>query len=708
MKVSSVKSKLPRKFFDMIEFDKFRPSQSKAIDRGLFDSKNMLICSPTASGKTFVAELAGIKKIIETGGKMIYIVPLKSLATEKAEEFKKYEEIGIKTSVSTGDPESSEPWLANADIIVCTSEKFDSLLRHNISWLNKINIAVFDEIHLINSRNRGPTLEVIITILKTQLKNVQLIGLSATIGNPKELSNWLNAELIEDDWRPVSLTQGIYSGNEIEFEKRIIPIEKIKNDETLSLALDTVNIGKQALIFCPTKRSTQSVARKIASLIKEKTNEDLAKKVKNSAGVATSQCDELSETISKGIAFHHSGLLSKQKKIVENGFKENKIKIICCTPTLAMGVNLPAFRVIMKSLKRFGKRGMDWIPVLEYHQMTGRAGRPKFNDTHGEAISIAKTQSEFEHIQETYVNGTAEDLTSKLGVEPVLRSVILSLISSGFIIKEEKLLEFFNETFYGSQYGNDFGFKIKILSALSDLEKFKFIKRINETIIPTVVGKRVSELYIYPDAAFEIINNFEKLNPNFDELSFLHSISSNMEMSPWLSLQKKDYEYIDVSLSEIEDRLIDQVPYQWEYEYDSFLKKTKTCFVLNEWINETNEKEIFEQYNVAPGLMRDISSRCEWLVYGASELAKVTGNLDKVNDISKLRVRMKNGVKSELLPLIRLKGIGRVRARRLFSSGYSSIKKLKTADIEKLSDILGQKTAISVKKQVNSKIPGKN
>ena len=110
MKVSSVRSKLPQKFFDMIEFDKFRPSQSKAIDKGLFDNKNMLICSPTASGKTFVAELAGIKKIIETGGKMIYIVPLKSLATEKAEEFKKYEEIGIKTSVSTGDPESSEPW----------------------------------------------------------------------------------------------------------------------------------------------------------------------------------------------------------------------------------------------------------------------------------------------------------------------------------------------------------------------------------------------------------------------------------------------------------------------------------------------------------------------------------------------------------------------------------------------------------------------
>ena len=154
--------------------------------------------------------------------------------------------------------------------------------------------------------------------------------------------------------------------------------------------------------------------------------------------------------------------------------------------------------------------------------------------------------------------------------------------------------------------------------------------------------------------------------------------------------------------------MISPAPYHWEYEYELFLKKTKTCFVINEWINEINEKEIFEQYNVAPGLMRDISSRCEWLIYGAAELAKVTGNLDKVNDISKLRIRIKNGVKAELLPLIRLKGIGRVRARRLYASGYSSIVKLKKADIEKLSDILGQKTAISVKKQVNSKIPGKN
>ncbi|MEK9789067.1 MAG: DEAD/DEAH box helicase, partial [Candidatus Woesearchaeota archaeon] len=355
MLVSSIKDKLPEKFFKTIEFEEFRPSQSKAIDRGLLESKNMLICSPTASGKTFVAELAGIKSIIETGGKMIYIVPLKSLATEKAEEFKKYEEIGIKTAVSIGDPESKDPWLANADIIVCTSEKFDSLLRHNISWLNKIKVAVFDEIHLINDSNRGPTLEVIITLLKTLLNKIQIIGLSATIGNPKELSDWLEGELIQDSWRPVKLIQGIYADEEINFEKKVIPVEKIKNDATLSLALDTINLGKQALIFCPTKKSAQSTAKKISNLIKSELNKDLSSKIKSAAGVPTMQCEELGDCVSKGIAFHHSGLLSKQKKIVEENFKNNIIKIICCTPTLAMGVNLPAFRVIMKSLKRYGK-----------------------------------------------------------------------------------------------------------------------------------------------------------------------------------------------------------------------------------------------------------------------------------------------------------------------------------------------------------------
>ena len=147
MKVKSVKDRLPSKFYDTFTFDTFRPSQSKAIKAGLLDGKSVVVCSPTASGKTFIAELAGIKRLLEDGGKMVYIVPLKSLASEKADEFKdKYEKLGIRTALSIGDPDSSEGWLAKYDIIVCTSEKFDSLMRHKIPWLRDVKTVVVDEI----------------------------------------------------------------------------------------------------------------------------------------------------------------------------------------------------------------------------------------------------------------------------------------------------------------------------------------------------------------------------------------------------------------------------------------------------------------------------------------------------------------------------------------------------------------------------------
>jgi len=670
------------------------------------EGKNMLVCSPTASGKTFVAELAGIKRILEDGGKMVYIVPLKSLASEKAGEFKeKYGDFGIQTALSIGDPDSSEGWLAKYDIIVCTSEKFDSLLRHNISWLKDVTTVVFDEIHLLNDSTRGPTLEIIITLLKRVLKKAQLIGLSATIGNPNELAVWLDAELVQDKWRPVELHQGIYYGDGLKFLdfKDDKSIAKTVSDSTLNVAIDTIKLGKQALVFCPTKRSAESTAEKIANLIQEEMNGTLSHKVLGSASSATRQCIRLSNCIKKGTAFHHSGLVNKQKKMVEDGFRDDKIKIICCTPTLAMGVNLPAFRVIMKSLKRFTGRGMSWIPVLEYHQMTGRAGRPNFGDEFGEAITLAGSEKEFEFIKETYVEGDSEEIISKLSVEPVLRSAILSLVASGFVIELEDLIDFFKETFYGQQFGDDFGFRIKIEAAVDSLVEYGFIKQLEDKLLPTKIGRRVSELYIYPDAAFDLIEGLNELDTDFDDIALLHLIASNWEMYPWTNIQKKDYEWLENSIDEILPKIVGEPPKEWDWNYTEFLKKSKTCFLMNEWIHESNEDYILDEYNVPPGEIRNVVSKADWLLYGASELCKLTDNLEKVNQINKVKLRIKNGIKSELIPLVKLRGIGRVRARRLYNAGFKNVLKLRTAKLDELSRILGKVTAEKVKEQIGTK-----
>jgi helicase len=213
---------LPDKVVEVFKqegIEELRPAQKKAMDAGLLNGDSLLICTPTASGKTLIAEMAAMKNILEKGGKAIYIVPLIALANEKYKEFKRKYGSFCKVALSIGDLDSTDPYLVEYDLIICTAEKLDSLIRHHAPWLSFVNCVIVDEIHLINDVSRGPTLEILLTVLKQVLKQVQMIGLSATIGNPSELAEWLQAKLVEDTWRPVPLKKGTYFDGEIDFIK---------------------------------------------------------------------------------------------------------------------------------------------------------------------------------------------------------------------------------------------------------------------------------------------------------------------------------------------------------------------------------------------------------------------------------------------------------------------------------------------------------
>lgn len=220
MKLSYLEGKVHPKLFMVLSnmgFDELRPSQVKSIRAGLLDGRNLLVCTPTGSGKTLVAEIAIMNSILNGSGKGIYIVPLKALAYEKYTDFKKKYGLMCNIRMATGDMDSEDRYLESADLIICTAEKLDSLIRHKVSWLRYVKSIVVDEIHLLNDSHRGPTLEILITILKMILKDIQIIGLSATIGNPNELAEWLEAELVFDEWRPVELKEGIYLEGDVEF-----------------------------------------------------------------------------------------------------------------------------------------------------------------------------------------------------------------------------------------------------------------------------------------------------------------------------------------------------------------------------------------------------------------------------------------------------------------------------------------------------------
>ena len=219
MDLKSIKDSIPKELYEILEKEitNLRPAQEKSIKKGLLQGRNLLVCTPTASGKTLIAELAMLKSIIEGRGKSVYIVPLKALASEKSRDFKRRYGKLAKIALSIGDIDSADPFITDYDLIVTTSEKLDSLIRHHAPWLASIATVVVDEIHLLNDAERGPTLEILLTILKQLLKNAQIIGLSATIGNAEELAEWLQADLIVDDWRPVKLHKGIYIDGKIEF-----------------------------------------------------------------------------------------------------------------------------------------------------------------------------------------------------------------------------------------------------------------------------------------------------------------------------------------------------------------------------------------------------------------------------------------------------------------------------------------------------------
>ncbi len=490
-------------------------------------------------------------------------------------------------------------------------------------------------------------------------------------------------------------------------------------DPTLKLALETIQLNKQAIIFAPSRVSAEKTAEELSKLTTLNFPE-LEKEILAAASVPTTQCRKLSHSIRKGIAFHHAGLLQKQRELIEEEFRNGKIKIVCATPTLAAGLSLPAFRVIIKSLKRYsGNWGMDWIPVLEYLQMAGRAGRPEY-EKFGEAISIAKDESEKKEIYDRYVCGVPEEIYSKLAAEPVLRTYLLSLISSGIIRDESTLKQFFTKTFWAHQFQDLRKLEEIMRKMLNLLEEWEFIrisnantdfmsagqlqKGITSKMQATVIGKRVSELYLDPLTARYILDCMKHYNHTKNTFSLLQMISHTLEMRPLLRTKKKEEEQIQEELVKRYELLLEEEPSAFDLEYNEFIDSIKTALFFQDWIEEKDEDYLMEKYDIRPGEIRAKIEIADWLLYGAEELATIAGNKEALTEIRKVRVRVRDGVKEELLPLLKLRGIGRIRARRLYNQGIKDLGDVKQIDLTSLSQTIGQKIAEDVKKQVGEEI----
>lgn len=661
----------------------FNPAQKAVIESGYIEDKsNYIICIPTASGKTVLGILPALKTILD-GGKAVYAAPLLSIQNEKVKEFKAFEEHGINVG--------KHP--SNADLSVMVFESFDALTRFSWNTLRDVDTLIIDEFHMIGEFSRGPTLEAAITRAKIINPSMRIIALSATLKNIDEIEGWLEGTCIEHDYRPVPL------------HKEVLDAEmfntKNKNDVIVKVLEKSIKDDSQALAFVSTRRFTESLATYVAKKIDKKLNvkqrekfkevsEMILEVPKKKGSLPTTTCQKLAESLEHGIAFHHAGLFNEQKEIIEDEFRNGNILMITATPSLMYGVNLPSKTVVIRDTTRWTQNGPQPIPVFDYEQMSGRAGRPQYDDV-GYSYLIAKTMDEAFNLEAYYVEGEIEQTNSKLvDNKDAIFKQIIAQIASSLSKNLDELTEFFSKTLYGYQMSNNpsmalfaqDSIKFELESAIEFLLQNRIIRATPEGLKTTDFGNLIARSNYSVETAVKIkeyISNIDSINVS----EFIYALCETPDV-PLISFKGRK------SKDPVRDKLSEEGLFAVDIG-----NVEATAVSLMEWVDERNEFEIENKYNVYSASTRRSAYEASRLVKFAKDTSEVLGNYSNLKDFDFLSARLYYGVKEDIIPLVvGVKRLGRKRARNLvkiFGNDLSGVSENELQKVEGIGPKLAEK-----------------
>lgn len=663
----------------------FNPAQKAVIESGyLEDKSNYIISIPTASGKTVLGILPALKTILN-GGKAIYAAPLLSIQNEKVKEFKAFEEHGIKVG--------KHP--SNSDLSVMVFESFDALTRFSWNVLREVDTLIIDEFHMIGEYSRGPTLESAITRAKIINPSLRIIALSATLKNIDEIEQWLDGKTVEHNYRPVPLNKEVLDAEMFN--------TKNKNDVIVKIVEKAIEDNSQALSFVSTRRFTESLATYVAKKIDKKTTKEQKQKFKRVAdkllevpkkkgSLPTTTCLKLAEAAEKGVVFHHAGLFNEQKEIIEDEFRKGNILMITATPSLMYGVNLPSKYVVIRDHTRWTSNGPASIPVFDYEQMSGRAGRPQYDDV-GYSYLVAKTMDEAFDLEARYVNGEIELTNSKLiDNKDAIYKQIIAQIASSLSKNLDDLNDFFGKTLYGFQMKNNPSMSMfaqdslnwELESALEFLLQNGIIRATPEGLKTTDFGNLIAKSNYAVETAVKIkeyVSTMEKLNP----AEMIYALAETPDL-PLISFKgRKSKDPVRDKLSECGLFAVD------------IGNPEATAVSLIEWIDERNEYEIENAYNVYSASTRRSAYEASRLVKFAKNTLEVLGNYSNLKDMDYLSARLYYGVKEDIIPLVvGVKRLGRKRARLLMKTFGDNLSEASEKELQKVEGI-GPKLAGKVK-----------
>ena len=654
----------------------FNPAQKAVIESGyLEDKSNYIICIPTASGKTVLGVLPALKTILNNG-KAVYAAPLLSIQNEKVQEFKAFEEHGI----SVGKHPSS------SDLSVMVFESFDALTRFQWDVLRDVDTLIIDEFHMIGEYTRGPTLEAAITRAKIINPGMRIIALSATLRNIEEIEGWLEGKCIEHDYRPVPLNKEVLDAEMFN--------TKNKNDVIVKIVEKAMQDESQALTFVSTRRFTESLATYVAKKINKKLTKEqkirfkeVANKLlevpKNKGSLPTTTCTKLAEAAEKGVAFHHAGLFNEQKEIIEDEFRKGNILMISATPSLMYGVNLPSKAVAIRDTTRWTSNGPQPIPVFDYEQMSGRAGRPQYDDV-GYSYLVAKTSDEAINLQDYYIHGEIELTNSKLvdNKDAVYKQIIAQIAST--LSKDlDELTDFFEKTLYGYQMSNNPSMSLfaadslrwELENALQFLLQNGIIRATPEGLKTTEFGNLIAKSNYAVETAVKIKEYISTMD-SFNIPEFIYALAETPDLPLITFKGRKNKDPVRDKMSESGLFAVD------------IGNPEATTVSLIEWINERNEFEIENKYGVYSASTRRSAYEASRLVRFAKSTSEILGSYSDLKDYDILSARLYYGVKDDIIPLVvGVKRLGRKRARNVVEIFGTDLKSVSEKELQKIDGI---------------------
>ena len=670
--------------------------QEEAV-KHIFNDENVVVSVPTASGKSLIGYIAMFKHLQETN-KVLYMAPYKAIAVEKYRDLKGLEKLGISIALGTGDYQYINKKLLQADIKIMTTEKADSMLIKDISFAEDITLVVIDELHFLGDEERGATMEAFLTKLLTINPNIQVVGLSATIPNYEQIAEWFGkfkkSVSVFSSKRRVPLKIAYYDGEIIHFDDKEIHVGHGKKGVD-AIAEYILKMGKQVIIFVATRKEARSLAQllakelcKYSSFAQRMFINNLKSSLILEGKEITKTHDELFECMACGIAFHHAGLDLDTRMLIEDMFRERKLNVLVSTSTLSAGVNLPAFAVVVRDMKKTVLRNGRYIrvplKVNDLLQYVGRAGRPKYDDE-GWGIYYVKNPDDYE-LYLKVKRGELEDIKSQLNNEKVLRRQILALIGMDIAGDTDDILYIFKNSFYAVQNEDMSDLILTIDKDVELLKGMGFIKDVNGMYTLPDLSRWVIKTYLDPLTVYLYLYMI-KFKGAYDYFSLLFAFGASPD-APTIVVKGDDINAL-IKIAENHDLALMQ---EEVGDYNKYMSGVKVAAVLWDWINEVSMEDIEKKWGIQEGDLNALRQNATWVI--ASIRIIIENNREYAEDailerLKRLEYRIRYGVSEELVKLVSIKYVGRKRARALWEAGYRSIEQIANAKPYDLMTIKG-------------------